>query len=189
MDMAVEQKMFCAECRRRWGQQRKLTATQSDQAKATRELVNDVRWKEFRLVILRRDGYACQNHLRIGAVITSRSNPVDHIVPRDVAPNLVWSAENCETLCPNCHNRKSRLEQQGFVINWILKVGRFAVYGSRPDLVERAVAFLRDQKGIHVESCTSVRECFDRARGFGARPIIVPASTPQLTATRARRVK
>lgn len=179
MDMDTEQKMFCANCRKRWGKLKRRTAAPSDQAKATRDLLNSTQWKNFRLRVLRRDGYACQNHRRIGAEIVDKSNHVDHIVPRDIEPGLVFDLENCETLCANCHNRKTKLEQQGRVIDWSLKVGRFVVYGPREAIAERAIEFLRDGGALHVEYAKSIVTCFRRAREFGARPILVPLSTPK----------
>ena len=66
----------------------------------------DREWQERRLEVLARDRYRCQ---QCNARVT-RSAPVDHIVPKRAGGSD--DHDNLQTLCINCHSRKTRKEQQ-----------------------------------------------------------------------------
>ena len=60
-------------------------------------------WKTLRKKILIRDNYICREcEYREPEIMQ-----VDHIQPKALYPDLQHSPENLETLCPNCHARKT----------------------------------------------------------------------------------
>lgn len=62
------------------------------------------RWKSLRWQALKRDGFRCVQCSGRGRL------EVDHIKPVRDAPELAWSLDNLQSLCPTCHGRKTRLE-------------------------------------------------------------------------------
>lgn len=62
------------------------------------------RWRALRLLALRRDGFACVSCGARGRL------EVDHIQPVRTHPGISFDLSNCQTLCPGCHTRKTRLE-------------------------------------------------------------------------------
>lgn len=61
------------------------------------------RWRKFARSVMRRDGYECRKCARFGRH-TGDNLIVHHVKPRDEYPELVFSPENCVTLCRRCHN-------------------------------------------------------------------------------------
>lgn len=53
---------------------------------------------------LRRDGFRC---VKCGA---RGRLEVDHVKPVRTHPDLAWSIDNLQSLCPPCHTRKTRIE-------------------------------------------------------------------------------
>ncbi len=62
------------------------------------------RWRALRWQALRRDGFAC---VKCGA---RGRLEVDHVLPVRSRPDLAWSVDNLQSLCPACHSRKTRIE-------------------------------------------------------------------------------
>ena len=59
-------------------------------------------WKRLRRVILRRDGYACQECRRYGRM--RGASHVHHINPVEHFPELARKSWNLVSLCQECHN-------------------------------------------------------------------------------------
>jgi 5-methylcytosine-specific restriction protein A len=64
-------------------------------------------WEKLRKVILRRDLYLCQEHLRKGMYV--EGNHVDHIMPKSLGGTDEQG--NLQTLCKPCHETKTANEQ------------------------------------------------------------------------------
>ena len=64
-------------------------------------------WRRLRLLILERDNYLCQEHLRQG--VLKSGFHVDHIVPK--AQQGSDAPENLQTLCEYCHRHKTATER------------------------------------------------------------------------------
>ncbi len=62
------------------------------------------RWKVLRMEILERDGFRCK-HCDCGGRLE-----VDHIKPVRTHPDLSYTPENLQALCPSCHTKKTRIE-------------------------------------------------------------------------------
>lgn len=61
-------------------------------------------WQKLRESVLIRDHYLCQSCLRDGTITTA--NTVHHIIPIEEDPDRALDAENCESICPPCHNKE-----------------------------------------------------------------------------------
>ena len=70
----------------------------------------DKRHKRWRLAVLTRDGWQCQDCGRICSGL--REAHADHRVPVSVAPDRRYEIENGQCLCVACHARKTRLESR-----------------------------------------------------------------------------
>lgn len=68
-------------------------------------VTNTKRWRLFRWSILERDGFTCTDCGKRGGRME-----VDHIIPVRDAPDRGFDPENCQTLCPACHARKTNSE-------------------------------------------------------------------------------
>ena len=68
------------------------------------------RWQRVRIAILS-EGPTCRICDMVGAV--TPATEVDHIVPRRLAPDLMFSKANLWGLCSDCHAEKTRLEFRG----------------------------------------------------------------------------
>ncbi len=62
------------------------------------------KWRRKREVILRRDGYICQECKRYGKRVSA--TVVHHIKPLELYPELAYKSENLVSLCEACHNKK-----------------------------------------------------------------------------------
>lgn len=60
-------------------------------------------WLKLREFVLTRDHYLCQPCLRNNKITTA--NTVHHIIPIEDDPDLALDADNCESICPPCHNK------------------------------------------------------------------------------------
>lgn len=60
-------------------------------------------WKCLRKKIFERDDYTCQ----ICGYKEEEIMVVDHILPKSIFPELEFDLLNLQTLCPNCHARKT----------------------------------------------------------------------------------
>lgn len=56
-------------------------------------------WRMLRRAVLERDHYWCQVCRRRWA------NTVHHLIPVEERPDLMLQADNCQAICPECHNR------------------------------------------------------------------------------------
>ena len=61
------------------------------------------RWAHLREVILRRDGYQCQDARRYGRRVPATT--VHHVFPREVFPEYQWEAWNLVSLSDAAHER------------------------------------------------------------------------------------
>ena len=59
---------------------------------------NTGKWREWRLAVFARDDYTCQRCQVRGGHLHPH-----HIIPRRVAPDLIWDVDNGQTLCGSCH--------------------------------------------------------------------------------------
>jgi Zn finger protein HypA/HybF involved in hydrogenase expression len=59
-----------------------------------------------------RDDYTCQ----ICGLKDMEIVVVDHIRPKAIQPDLYLSLDNLQTLCPNCHARKTKIDYKNIVI-------------------------------------------------------------------------
>ena len=67
-----------------------------------RELYDSPAWKRKRALILRRDGYRCQECKRYGRM--RQADTVHHIYPYELYPERALSSWNLISLCNACHN-------------------------------------------------------------------------------------
>jgi 5-methylcytosine-specific restriction enzyme A len=61
-------------------------------------------WLKCRGIVLIRDHYLCQPCLKQGEL--KPANIVHHIEPIDERPDQALDPDNCETICPSCHNKE-----------------------------------------------------------------------------------
>lgn len=178
MNMADNPKMFCEKCRRMWGRAKTERRQTSQRSRTTDAFTSSPKWKAFRKTILQRDNFSCQTHYRCGVVLASDSNPVDHIVPRDVDPERAFDASNCQTLCAKCHNRKTYWEQRGLIIDWRYRPHRWVLFGgsqrSLRTFAEREsiaiIEVLRDDPTRFGLVVPDAQTAFESARELDARP-------------------
>lgn len=62
----------------------------------------NVKWRNKREVILKRDVYLCRECKRYGK--TTQATTVHHIKPVEHYPELTYSTNNLYSLCSKCHN-------------------------------------------------------------------------------------
>lgn len=67
-------------------------------------ITRSTRWKAVRLLALRRDRFRCVQCGARGRL------EVDHVQPVRTHPEAAFDLSNCQSLCPACHTRKTRLE-------------------------------------------------------------------------------
>lgn len=70
----------------------------------SRAVTRTKRWRVLRMAILERDGFRCTSCGCGGRL------EVDHIKPVRTHPELSYSPDNLQALCPGCHTRKTRIE-------------------------------------------------------------------------------
>ena len=70
------------------------------------------KWGNVRKHVLVRDNYECQDCGFTEKAIMQ----VDHILPKSTHPELMYKSENCITLCPNCHARKTVSEKSELLL-------------------------------------------------------------------------
>ncbi|MDE5884980.1 MAG: HNH endonuclease [Oscillospiraceae bacterium] len=61
-------------------------------------------WKRKRSLILKRDGYQCQDCKRYGRI--RQAVTVHHIQHLDEYPELAFQSDNLISLCAECHNKR-----------------------------------------------------------------------------------
>jgi 5-methylcytosine-specific restriction endonuclease McrA len=69
------------------------------------------RWRNARAVFLSRHPL-CAHCAQVG--VDTMATVVDHIVPHNGDPKLMWDVENWQTLCPKCHGAKRSAEEIGY---------------------------------------------------------------------------
>lgn len=72
-------------------------------SKKTNAFYNSKKWKRKREVILRRDGYLCQESKRYGKNIPA--DMVHHIYPLEEYPELALTNWNLVSMCHHEHNK------------------------------------------------------------------------------------
>ena len=89
------------------------------------------RWEALRLEVLARDDCTCQS---CGYANDGYGLEVDHIIPlADLVSEEYYRMENLQTLCRDCHLRKTMLERANPVLTWeqfMIKCGAGGDYGS-----------------------------------------------------------
>ncbi|RXF73904.1 HNH endonuclease [Hansschlegelia zhihuaiae] len=70
----------------------------------SRPVLKTKRWQVLRHQVLERDGWACRS------CGSRRRLEVDHVRPVRNAPERAFDAGNLQTLCAQCHTRKTRIE-------------------------------------------------------------------------------
>lgn len=84
-----------------------------DQRRGTpKERGYDAAWRKVRVDALRRDCFLCQQCLREDRL--SNADHVDHIIPIPQRPDLRLILSNLQSLCIECHSRKTALEDGAF---------------------------------------------------------------------------
>lgn len=68
------------------------------------EFYNSPQWRRKRELILRRDGYRCQECKRYGRITPAVT--VHHIHHLEDRPDLALVSSNLVSLCRQCHNAK-----------------------------------------------------------------------------------
>ena len=75
--------------------------------------ITDRRWQKFRKRILLRDGGLCRYRY---SGCTTVAVQVDHLVPRQRAPERMFDESNCFSVCHHCHREKERREREGIPV-------------------------------------------------------------------------
>jgi 5-methylcytosine-specific restriction endonuclease McrA len=92
-----------------WTESRRAATTEAARERRRKWVSNSVkrisggRWSYVRSDVLARDNHTCQKCGFSDKEIMT----VDHIKPKAIAPELMYAMDNCVTLCPNCHARKT----------------------------------------------------------------------------------
>lgn len=111
--------------------------TNSDDHLARANFYRSVKWRRLRQQVLKRDHYLCQYCLAQGRVVTG--NIADHIVPGQVAPELLTRFDNLATCCRACHQKKTAWEQSYY--------GTGYDQAGKPNQLKR-VKFIKSVKNI-----------------------------------------
>jgi len=69
------------------------------------------RWRNAREVFLSRYPL-CAHCAKVGVDV--RATIVDHVVPHNGDPELMWGVENWQGLCATCHGAKRLAEEVGY---------------------------------------------------------------------------
>lgn len=70
-------------------------------------LYNSTRWKKLRIKFLK-ENPLCEECKRHGVV--TAAEVVDHIIPHKGNKELFWDEDNLQSLCKECHDRKTAKE-------------------------------------------------------------------------------
>ena len=92
-------------------QKRRAAERDKSRPNAARRGYCSMQWKATRAAVLRRDVWECQDCGKVCA--SSREAHVDHIVPKRAGGTD--DLENLQTLCRQCHSRKTATE---FRLGW-----------------------------------------------------------------------
>ena len=87
-----------------------------DRDQSWRAWYKTARWQKLRLVVLKRDGYVCQQTgvLLLGAYPADDSAVVDHKRPHHGDPKLFWDIDNLQSVTKGYHDStKQSLERRG----------------------------------------------------------------------------
>ena len=68
------------------------------------DFYTSAKWRHKREIILKRDGYLCQNCKRYGKQVQAVT--VHHIKHLDEYPELALDSKNLISLCNACHNKQ-----------------------------------------------------------------------------------
>ena len=77
--------------------------------KKTDPFYKSARWEHLRGVILRRDGYRCQECRRYGNL--AQATMVHHAIPREDFPELSYEPWNLVSLCNACHEKMHKRQE------------------------------------------------------------------------------
>ena len=80
----------------------------SPDARASKQFLNSAAWLALRKVKLSMTPW-CEECERNGVAISVGATQVDHIQPRDKRPDLKLTLSNLQSLCDQCHGRKTRM--------------------------------------------------------------------------------
>lgn len=76
----------------------------------------NARWQRVRQIWLQRHPFCADPYSLHGPLVPG--NQVDHIQPHRGDEGLMWSESNFQTLCAQCHSRKTAVEDGGFGREW-----------------------------------------------------------------------
>ena len=83
--------------------------TKPDANKVGSAPLRTYRYQRLRRQILARDMHRCQVCLQNG--IQTPAVEVDHVIPRQLRPDLTHDPSNMQALCATCHHEKTQHEQ------------------------------------------------------------------------------
>ena len=76
------------------------------------EFYGTLAWRRLRQAVLERDHYWCQVCKRRWA------NTVHHLIPVEERPDLKLEMDNCQAICPICHNQQHPEKGGSEAIAW-----------------------------------------------------------------------
>ncbi|WMJ78471.1 MULTISPECIES: HNH endonuclease [unclassified Sedimentibacter] len=83
------------------------------------------RWRDKRVIILKRDSYLCKECLRYGK--TTPATTVHHVNPLEHNRQLALVSKNLISLCETCHNKmhdRDTHELTELGISWVERIGK-----------------------------------------------------------------
>ncbi|KAE9560669.1 hypothetical protein ATN92_11065 [Companilactobacillus bobalius] len=81
-----------------------------DESKKRDGFYHSREWKHIRLSVLERDNYVCQYCYLF--VVLRPATTVYHILPGQIAPELIRDTSNLAVICRGCHSRKTDWEHK-----------------------------------------------------------------------------
>lgn len=81
-----------------------MVVSRKEYARHSKRVTATARWKVLRMAILERDGFRCK------VCGTGGRLEVDHVKAVRTHPELSYTPENLQALCPSCHTKKTRIE-------------------------------------------------------------------------------
>lgn len=83
------------------------------------------RWKDKRIIVLKRDNYMCRECLRYGK--TTPATTVHHVNPLEMNKGLALVSKNLISLCETCHNKmhdRDTHELTKLGLGWVERIGK-----------------------------------------------------------------
>jgi len=83
------------------------------------------KWKDKRIIVLKRDNYLCKECLRYGK--TTSATTVHHVNPLEYNKYLALVSKNLISLCETCHNKMHVRETHELTElgkSWVERIGK-----------------------------------------------------------------